>query len=478
MTTPPSIDVLPDPRRRVYCNRTLNMRSIEAVGCDMDYTLVHYHARLWEERAYDHAKQRLLDAGLPVQSFRFDPELVTRGLVLDLALGNILKANRFGYVTRAAHGTHMLEHDAQRRVYAGTLVDLSEPRWVFLNTLFSLSEGCLYAQLVDLLDGGQLPNPLGYSELYDLVKKCLGEAHTEGELKAEIVEHPERFVVQDPDLPLALLDMKHAGKKLMIITNSEWSYTQSMMRHAFDPHLPGDMTFRELFDVIIVEARKPTFFTSAAALFELADEERGLFRPVSGGLQTGRVYLGGHARLVEEFLGLPGENILYLGDHLYADVHVSKDILRWRTALIVHELEEELSDQLATTQERTELAALMAEKTQLEHRSAALRVVLQRADVGYVDVPADQVQQARAELASLKPRISALDEKVTPLVMRVSRCFSHRWGPLMRAGGDKSRMARMLERYADVYMSRVSNLVAYGPFAYLRASHGSLPHDV
>ena len=29
--------------RGVFCNRTLNLRSIRAIGYDMDYTLVHYH---------------------------------------------------------------------------------------------------------------------------------------------------------------------------------------------------------------------------------------------------------------------------------------------------------------------------------------------------------------------------------------------------------------------------------------------------
>ena len=47
--------------------------------------------------------------------------------------------------------------DEVREAYSRTLVDLGEPRWTFLNTLFSLSEGCLYAQLVDLLDRGELP---------------------------------------------------------------------------------------------------------------------------------------------------------------------------------------------------------------------------------------------------------------------------------------------------------------------------------
>ncbi len=30
------------PQRGVFANRTLNLRSIRAIGYDMDYTLVHY----------------------------------------------------------------------------------------------------------------------------------------------------------------------------------------------------------------------------------------------------------------------------------------------------------------------------------------------------------------------------------------------------------------------------------------------------
>ena len=55
------------------------------------------------------------------------------------------------------------------------------------------------------------------------------------------------------------------------------------------------------------------------------------------------VYLGGNAGLVEEHLGLAGAEILYVGDHLYTDVQVSKDVRRWRTALILRELEDELA---------------------------------------------------------------------------------------------------------------------------------------
>ena len=32
----------PDRTRQIFCNRTLNLRAIKAIGYDMDYTLIHY----------------------------------------------------------------------------------------------------------------------------------------------------------------------------------------------------------------------------------------------------------------------------------------------------------------------------------------------------------------------------------------------------------------------------------------------------
>jgi 5'-nucleotidase len=148
--------------REIFCNRTLNLRSIRAIGYDMDYTLIHYRTEEWERRAYQYMQQKLQDLGWPVKELRFDPELVIRGLILDLELGNILKANRFGYVKKAYHGTRQLDFEEQRARYARTIVDLVEPRYVFLNTLFTLSEGCMYAQLVDLLDQRKLPEVMSY----------------------------------------------------------------------------------------------------------------------------------------------------------------------------------------------------------------------------------------------------------------------------------------------------------------------------
>ena len=47
--------------------------------------------------------------------------------------------------------------------------------------------------------------------------------------------------------------------------------------------------------------------------------------------------------MVENSLGIHGDEILYVGDHIYTDVSQSKVHLRWRTALICRELEDEVS---------------------------------------------------------------------------------------------------------------------------------------
>ena len=52
--------------------------------------------------------------GFPVDGLSFDPDLVIRGLVIDKEKGNLVKADRFGYVKRAMHGTTMLSTQVVR----------------------------------------------------------------------------------------------------------------------------------------------------------------------------------------------------------------------------------------------------------------------------------------------------------------------------------------------------------------------------
>lgn len=462
--------------RGVFCNRTLNLRTIRAIGYDMDYTLIHYHVDAWERRAYDYLKASFAEMNWPVENLIFDPKLVCRGLIVDTLLGNLVKANRFGFIKHALHGTQAIDYENLRNQYVRTIVDLSEARWIFLNTLFSLSEGCMYAQLVDLLDNRKLPEGLGYGDLYRLVKEKTDFAHMDGKLKADVIGDPDNYVALDPEMPLALLDQKNAGKKLMLITNSDWSYASPMMDYAFNLFLPKGMKWRDLFDVTIVGARKPDFFTTKNPLFEVVTPE-GLLAPATRGFRAGSVYYGGSARQVEKFLSLAGDELLYVGDHMFGDVKVTKEVLRWRTALIIRELESEI-EALDEFQERQNtLTALMVEKEKVEVELSQVRLEILRSELKYGEASFKSIQQLHEMLNERRERIEAMDEEIGPLALASARISNHIWGLLMRTGNDKSHLAYQLERYADIYTSRVSNFYHETPYAYWRSPRGTLPHD-
>jgi hypothetical protein len=298
----------------------------------------------------------------------------------------------------------------------------------------------------------------------------------EGTLKAEIAADPARFVVLDPEVVLALLDQSKAGKELLLITNSEWGYTSPMMSYAFDRFLPAGMTWRDLFDLVIVSANKPAFFSSKSALFEVVTDD-GLLRPAQA-LREGGRFLGGDAGLVERHLGVSGDEILYVGDHVYGDVRVSKSVLRWRTALILRELEGEIAAIAAMRLDEECLSRWMAEKEGLERQLSQIRLHLQRARAGYGPVSGGlELGEQRQRMAEIRAAIDALDEEIGPLAKALAEIPNRRWGLLLRAGNDKSHLARQVERSADIYTSRVSNFLFATPFAFLRSLRGGLPHD-
>jgi hypothetical protein len=86
-------------------------------------------------------------------------------------------------------------------------------------------------------------------------------------------------------------------------------------------------------------------------------------------------------------------------------------------------------------------------------------------------------EQLLTRLAAIRTELEALDAELGPMARAASELSNPHWGLLTRAGNDKSHLARQVERYADIYTSRVSNFLFATPFVYLRSPRGSLPHD-
>src|SRR5205085_5779123 len=60
-------------------------------------------------------------------------------------------------------------------------------------------------------------------------------------------------------------------------------------------------------------------------------------------LSRDKVYQGGNVVAFEQLTGIKGEQVLYIGDHIYGDILRLRKQHMWRTAMVLQELEREIS---------------------------------------------------------------------------------------------------------------------------------------
>ncbi|KAH9311859.1 hypothetical protein KI387_026894, partial [Taxus chinensis] len=188
----------------------------------------------------------------------------------------------------------------------------------------------------------------------------------------------------------------------------------------------------------------------------------------------GGLYSGGSAQMVEKALDIHGDEILYVGDHIYTDVSQSKVHFRWRTALICRELEEEFTALACGKDHREKLIRLMNQKEVVGDVFNQLRLALQRRTRGRAAQIRSATEMNDRELTENMQKLlivmEELDKRIAPMLEADGEHFNKRWGYLSRAGlWDKSHLTRQIEKYADIYTSRVSNFLRYTPFMYFRS---------
>lgn len=97
--------------------------------------------------------------------------------------------------------------------------------------------------------------------------------------------------------------------------------------------------WKDFFDVIIVQARKPKFFTDESRPIRVFDEASGthLWDRVTK-LEKGKIYYEGTVKQLQDLMGWMGHQVLYFGDHPYSDLADVTLEHGWRTGAIIHEL--------------------------------------------------------------------------------------------------------------------------------------------
>jgi FMN phosphatase YigB (HAD superfamily) len=238
--------------QHVFVNRILNMKKIKYIGLDMDHTLIRYHARRFEALVFKLVIEQLIkDKHYPALikqlGFHFDDAI--RGLVIDSQQGNILKLSRYGAIRQSAHGTKPIDFAEQKKIYRSTYVDLGDPNYMVIDTSFSIAFCVLYAQLVDLKDEYPKDFP-NYATLAKDVLSAVDNVHAEGFLKKQISEHLDHYVIREPEVVEGLKRCLQHGKKIFILTNSEYYYTNLLLNHAINPFLENGQTWHSLFEYV------------------------------------------------------------------------------------------------------------------------------------------------------------------------------------------------------------------------------------
>ena len=464
------------PAHKLYALRTLPMGDIKAVGFDMDHTLARYRSPEIDELAFKKAARLLVrEQGYSpwLLELDYDPAFAVRGLVLDGLRGNLLKLNRERQVVRACHGSRALPREEMELVYGRRRLSTVAKGFRNIDTLFEIPESFLYAQMVDGLDRGLLKGE-NYFQLFHDVRWAIDLAHRNGEMKTEILEHRNFFIVQDPQLALALDRLKRGGKKLFLLTNSEWSFTDGVLSHLLNGQDEARPHWTDYFDLIVVSSRKPLFFT---------DQPEATPIPAHP-----HAFSGGHTAWLEAQLQAEGEQILYVGDHIYGDVLRSKKNASWRTLLLVPELERELSLLEARSGDLRELFRLETARRRAQRRASVLQdqwkrnrarrhVLGPRLSTEAMTALDHEAAQLAISTEALEKRVELLSLELRGLLSAVEGAFNPMWGPIFRDHDEQTRFADQIQQFACAYTGRVGNLYMVDPQSTVYAPVPALPHE-
>jgi HAD superfamily 5'-nucleotidase-like hydrolase len=451
----------------IFCNRTLNLKKIKMIGLDMDHTLVRYHSENFEKLVYEFSIQALLKNNhYPelIKNLEFNYEEAIRGLVIDSQNGNILKLSRYGLIKKCRHGTHLMNHEEQTKFYRSTYVDLNDPNYMAVDTAFSISLCVLFAQMIDCKDAHPDLFPT-YKQIALDVLNAVDYVHAQGDMKKHIIANHHEYIQISPEIVQGLRRFIQHGKHFFILTNSDYQYTKKLLKITIEPFLEPGETLEDIFPYIITLANKPRFFYDNLRFLKV-EPSSGSMSNLEGPFQKG-IYQGGNAKSLTQFLNIQGDEILYIGDHIYGDIVRLKKDCNWRTALVVEELGDEIKRQKEAQPIEFEIIELMKTKQDLEIQYA-----------WELTNGKHNKELHLKKLEEIQNELQKIDASLTHLIIEQDKYFNKKWGKIFRAGAEETFFAFQAERYACVYMEKLLDLLSLPPVSYFRAYRRMLSHDV
>jgi len=420
------------------------------------------------------------------------PQFWVRGLIIDTQRGNFLKIDRHKYVRVAYHGFTPISSRTRKAIYSrffNQVPSFGEKQYVNMDTLFQFVDASLFATLIEMKDNDEndFLDYKTYEELYKDVRECVDLCHRDGVIKDEVARNPEKYIVLDDEMIPMLTQFRDDGVKVFLLTNSHWEYTSVAMNYLFhqadvDADLKLKNEWTDLFDVVVVGSCKPAYLVDPYLNLFRCDPSDGSLRNTDGlyeiealgedgakkFLSEGKIFQGGNWKHLTAMLEIEaGEEILYVGDHLYSDVLRSKRTLGWRSAFIMPELPEEMETFIKQKPLQIKIEEIRKLRDELSALGDSLKLT------GDPEEDADIV----LKLNDLEEDEVKIKSALSEMTREYHTAFHTIWGMMFQAGYQESRLAYFVSNYACLYTAKATNLGLTSTQKTFRTSSQMLPHD-
>ncbi|XP_033225206.1 5'-nucleotidase domain-containing protein 3 isoform X1 [Belonocnema kinseyi] len=394
-----------------------------------------------------------------IQKLEYREGFAVRGLHYDIEKGLLLKLDsflqiQFGTVYR---GLHPVPDDEVLRLYKNRIIPIAyveapqrhthkdgmhRTKMVQLADLFSVPEMVLLCNVTEYF----LRNHIDYHPeiLFRDVKNSVQSCHPI--MHTTVENDVSQYLEPNKDLNKFFDRLKAAEKKMFLVTNSPFHFVDKGMRF-----LVGDK-WQDYFDLVIVQARKPRFFTEESRPLRMYDEENQtqLWDRVTK-IEKGVIYLEGTVKQLQDMTGWRGHQVLYFGDHPYSDLADVTLQHGWRTGAIIKELTHEIE----TLNDR-----------KFKENANWLQML-----TGLIEDHQDTADPEAA--AELELWMRQRDE----LRNEIKRVFNEQFGSVFRTYHNPTYFSRRLFRFADIYMSSITNLLYYSTNHTFYPRRGVMPHE-
>ncbi|KAJ2963030.1 hypothetical protein NQZ79_g2010 [Umbelopsis isabellina] len=449
----------------VFINNELDLARVETYGFGKSYyetvyTLANYTDQL-SYTIYDMLRNILVDHfhyPKALKHLQFDSNFAIRGLHFDIENGWLMKIDNFANIQLSTvhvgrepikdtndvieqhRGVHISPDYLQKNMYQ-------------LNDLFSIPQACLLSDVLQYFKDSNAEFHPRY--LADDVQRASNILHQwsslesrgiGGQLHQTVLGDMSKFLTKDSTIVEYLQGLRSKGKKTFLLTNSSFQYIDPGMKY-----LTSSPDWRDLFDWVIVSARKPEFYRTERPFRRTSEPTWNLVNK----FEPGEVYEGGNLKDFSKFSGCSGSKVLYFGDHVYSDLIDPAQQQGWKTGAIIRELSSEINTR-NTPDYRHTLSWLL----RLERLLNEAQAIDNGRHVPGLDGLLDSWRGERRQIRE-----------------QLKRVFNKAFGSVFRTHHNPTFFANKIRKFADIYTSSVENMRNY-PIDYcFYPDRSYLPHE-